>query len=342
MDIAAYAVEAAIEADHWWYVGRRLLFSNIVKALGLPENADILDVGTSAGTNLRMLRDLGFVHVSGVDQSREAIRFCAEKGFGEVQLGNVCTLPFGDDRFDLILATDIIEHVEDDLAALCELDRVLRPGQHLLLTVPAFSLLWGLEDDVSHHKRRYRLPELLEKLRRANLIPVQHFYFNYLLFLPILATRFLMRIININVATEGELNTAWLKPRAHTDIPARRQDRRTVSAARGGFCSGRRDPKLSRLAGIDDIKLFAAAGDQPGPHVVTAYTVQLHQCIQTCFVEAVGLLTRARIGEFAGNKSKRKNPATRHVANGFGNQHLFFRRSDHAPNHVRGFRKEMI
>jgi SAM-dependent methyltransferase len=210
MDIATYAVEAAIEADHWWYVGRRLLFSNIVKASGLPANADILDVGTSAGTNLRMLRDLGFVHVSGVDQSREAIRFCAEKGFGEVQLGNVCTLPFGDGRFDLILATDIIEHVEDDLAALRELCRVLRPGQHLLLTVPAFSLLWGLEDDVSHHKRRYRLPELLEKLHRANLIPVQHFYFNYLLFLPILATRFLMRIINIKVATEGELNTAWL------------------------------------------------------------------------------------------------------------------------------------
>jgi SAM-dependent methyltransferase len=212
MDIAAYAVEAAIEADHWWYVGRRLLFSNIVKTLGLSENARILDVGTSAGTNLRMLRDLGFVHVSGVDQSREAIRFCAEKGFGEVQLGNVCTLPFADGRFDLILATDIIEHVEDDLAALGELCRVLRPGQHLLLTVPAFSLLWGLEDDVSHHKRRYRLPELLEKLRRANFIPVQHFYFNYLLFVPILATRFLMRIIKIKVATEGELNTAWLNP----------------------------------------------------------------------------------------------------------------------------------
>jgi SAM-dependent methyltransferase len=210
MDTATYAAEAAIEADHWWYVGRRLLFSDIINALGLPKSADILDVGTSAGTNLRMLRDLGFVHVTGVDQSREAIRFCAEKGLGEVQLGDVCALPFGDRRFDLILATDIIEHVEDDLSALRELRRVLRSGQHLLLTVPAFSLLWGLEDEVSHHKRRYRLPELLEKLHRADLTPKQHFYFNYLLFLPILATRYLMRILNIKVATEGELNTKWL------------------------------------------------------------------------------------------------------------------------------------
>ena len=229
MDTATYAAEAAIETDHWWYVGRRLLFSDIIKAFGLPESADILDVGTSAGTNLRMLRDLGFNRVIGVDQSREAIRFCAEKGLGEVQLGDICALPFGDRCFDLILATDIIEHVEDDLLALRELCRVLRPDQYLLLTVPAFPFLWGLEDDVSHHKRRYRLPDLLEKLHRADLTPVQHFYFNYLLFLPILATRYLMRILNVKVATEGELNTGWLNRML---MPLFRLDIRTAARLR--------------------------------------------------------------------------------------------------------------
>jgi SAM-dependent methyltransferase len=229
MDTATYAAEAAIEADHWWYVGRRLLFSGIIKTLGLPESADILDVGTSAGTNLRMLQDLGFVHVTGVDQSREAIRFCAEKGLGEVQLGDVCALPFGDRRFDLILATDIIEHVEDDLLALRELSRVLRPSQYLLLTVPAFSLLWGSEDVVSHHKRRYRLPELLGKLHRADLAPVQYFYFNYLLFFPILVARHLIRLFNVKVATEGQLNAEWLN-RALT--PLFRFDVRTAAQLR--------------------------------------------------------------------------------------------------------------
>jgi SAM-dependent methyltransferase len=232
MDTATYAAEAAIEAGHWWYVGRRLLFSDIIKAFGLLENADVLDVGTSAGTNLRMLRDLGFARIIGVDRNYEAIRFCAEKGLGEVQLGDVCELPFGDRRFDLILATDIIEHVEDDLSALRELCRVLRPGQHLLLTVPAFSLLWGLEDDVSHHKRRYRLPEFLEKVHRADLTPVQYFYFNYLLFLPILATRYLMRILNIKVATEGELNTEWLNRML---LPLFRLDVRTAARLRPPF-----------------------------------------------------------------------------------------------------------
>jgi len=178
MDVAAYAVEAAVEQNHWWFAGRRLLFADMIKGLNVPLVADVLDVGPGTGTNLRLLRDLGFTRVTGVDQSPEAIRFCAEKELGSVQLGNVCALPFPDESFDLILATDVIEHVEDDLSALRELHRILRPGKFLLLTVPAFPLLWGLQDEVSHHRRRYRINQLLERLLSADLSPRQHFYFN--------------------------------------------------------------------------------------------------------------------------------------------------------------------
>ena len=209
MDSAAYAIEAAIEADHWWFVGRRLLFSDLIKGFGLPRDAEILDVGTSTGTNLRLLRDLGFGRITGVDQSPDAVRFCAEKGLGAVQLGDICALQLPEQRFDLVLATDVIEHVDDDLAALRELRRVLRPGGYLLLTVPAFHLLWGLQDDVGHHKRRYRLHRLLKMLPVADLSPRRYFYFNYLLFLPILAARRLMRRLKIRVASENEINTGW-------------------------------------------------------------------------------------------------------------------------------------
>jgi hypothetical protein len=80
MDRATYAAEAAVEADHWWFVGRRLLVAPLIAELGLPPSAAIPDIGASAGTNLRMLRDFGFKHVVGLDQSPEALRFCAEKG----------------------------------------------------------------------------------------------------------------------------------------------------------------------------------------------------------------------------------------------------------------------
>ena len=210
MDFATFAAEAAIEADHWWFVGRRLLFSELIKGFGLPRDAEILDVGTSTGTNLRLLHDLGFARITGVDQSPDAIRFCAEKGLGAVQLGDIRALELPDRRFDLVLATDVIEHVDDDVAALRELRRVLRPGGYLLITVPAFRLLWGLQDEVSHHKRRYKLHKLLKTLGVANLSARQHFYFNYLLFLPILVARRLMRILKIRVASEGEVNAGWL------------------------------------------------------------------------------------------------------------------------------------
>ena len=95
----------------------------------------------------------------------------------------------------------MIEHVNDDLAALRELRRVLRPGGYVLLTVPEFHLLWGLQDDVVHHKRRYRLHRLLKMLPVADLSPRRYFYFNYLLFLPILAARRLMRRLKIRVAS---------------------------------------------------------------------------------------------------------------------------------------------
>lgn len=210
MDVAAYATEAAIEVDHWWFVGRRRLFSNIINKFNLVADANVLDVGTSTGANLQMLRDLGFTRIIGLDQSPVAIQFCAERGFGQVRLGDVCTLPFPEATFDLVLATDIIEHVDDDLRGLQELRRVLKPGSPLLLTVPAFPMLWGLQDEVSHHKRRYRLNQLLKKLDKAGLSVRRHFYFNYLLFLPILASRQMMRLVKVRVDSENQINTKWL------------------------------------------------------------------------------------------------------------------------------------
>ena len=210
METETYVVEAAVEANHWWFVGRRRLFSDIIKSSGLRFDAEILDVGTGTGSNLRMLRELGFSHVTGIDQSPEAVRFCAQKGFPNVRIGDVCDLPFEDDRFDFILATDIIEHIDDDGKAMQELRRVLRPAGRLLLTVPAFNALWGLQDDVSHHRRRYRLPELVAKSNFAGFAAREAFYFNYLLFAPIFVCRWVLRLLKIRVASENQINAKWL------------------------------------------------------------------------------------------------------------------------------------
>ena len=199
MDPKTYQVESELEQTHWWFVVRRQLFADFIQKLGLNKSADILDVGTSSGTNLRLLKGLGFTNYRGVDISPLAAQIATRKKLGPVDIGDICELPYKNDTFDLILATDIIEHVDDDERALQELKRVLKPTGQILLTVPAFPSLWGLQDIVSHHKRRYKKRELCQKIIQAGLCHNQLFYFNYLLFIPIWIMRKLISILNIKV-----------------------------------------------------------------------------------------------------------------------------------------------
>jgi SAM-dependent methyltransferase len=205
-----FAVEAEAEAKHWWFVGRRDLFARLIREMGLPPEAKVLDVGTSTGTNLRMLRDMGLERVEGLDLSEEAIRWCAAKGLGRVSRGSICDMPFPSESFDLVLATDVIEHVDDDRQALDEVRRVLRPGGKALITVPAFTSLWGLQDEVAQHKRRYRRAGVVSLASQAGFVCTRDFYFNYLLFVPIYLVRRLLALTGVRLESENQLNSPLL------------------------------------------------------------------------------------------------------------------------------------
>lgn len=207
MESSTYEAEAHIEKSHWWFTGRRELFSEEISKLNLSVDSNILDVGTSTGTNLRMLRELNYTKYVGLDFSHDAIRFCREKGLGEVVKGDIKKLPFPDEVFDLVLATDIIEHIDDDAKAVSEISRVLKTDGHALITVPAFMALWGLQDDVSHHQRRYRLHQLLALISKSGLKTKKSHYFNFLLFAPIWVARKIIRMCNLKLKSENQLNS---------------------------------------------------------------------------------------------------------------------------------------
>jgi SAM-dependent methyltransferase len=206
MEYATYAAEAEAEATHWWFVGRRTLFRRLLARHAGDRDARVLDVGTSTGTNLRLLADMGYRDVTGLDMSPEAIRFCADKGLPPVREGSITAMPFADASFDVVLATDVVEHVDEDQRAVDEVARVLRPGGTALFTVPAFQSLWGLQDEVSHHKRRYRRAGFRALVDRAGFAVVDQFYFNYLLFAPIWLARRLIPLLAPDAKSETELN----------------------------------------------------------------------------------------------------------------------------------------
>ncbi|MEN3371119.1 MAG: hypothetical protein V7609_3262 [Verrucomicrobiota bacterium] len=137
-----------------------------------------------------MLRYLSaFGEVQGADADAEAVHFCRMRGLENVSLLPGETIPFADNSFDLVTMFDVLEHIEDDSGALREIFRVLKRDGMLILTVPAYRFLWGAQDEISHHKRRYRASEIKQRLHEAGFVLLKLSYFNTLLFPFIAAIR---------------------------------------------------------------------------------------------------------------------------------------------------------
>ena len=197
MDEGFYAEYFRVEGLHWWFVGRREIVLAALDAHLPPPEPDrrrlILDMGCGTGTMLSHLRRFG--EVEGADADERAVGFCRERGEDRVTLLADDRLPFPDDRFDLVTALDVIEHIDDDAAALAEVVRVLRPGGTFLATVPAHPWMWGRQDEISHHFRRYRRPELADRLAGAGFALERLTPFNTILFPPIAAVRLARRLM---------------------------------------------------------------------------------------------------------------------------------------------------
>jgi len=206
-----YPIMFRVEQAHWWYTGRRKILAGFVEAICrkvTDRRPKILDVGCGTGANLLMLSQYG--DAEGVDVSEDALAFCRERGLDRVRLGAGEELPYEDGTFDLVTAFDVVEHMDDDLAGLREMRRVLRPGGRVFLFVPTFMFLWGLQDDVSNHRRRYRLPELQRVLEQAGFEIERATYANITFFLPILVMRKLMRLTGIKTDSENNITVSWL------------------------------------------------------------------------------------------------------------------------------------
>lgn len=207
MNLETYAVEAAVQRDHWWFVGRRHLLQGLLRQLNPRPTWRVLEVGTGTGANLPVLTALDVRQVVGCDLSADALQYSRHTTGLAFAQADASLLPFASGSFDLIVAADVIEHVDDDGAALGEFARVLKPGGHFVLMVPAFASLWGPQDIVAHHRRRYRRRGLCGAVQRAGLALSRSFYFNYLLFVPIWVARKLLLVFKVQVESENSINT---------------------------------------------------------------------------------------------------------------------------------------
>lgn len=202
-----YPAYYELEGRHWWFVGRRRLFLRLLDR-EFPPGArpiDVLDFGCGTGAFLEHLERFGTVRA--VESDASAVAFCHARGRSEVQLvAPGARLPYPDHAFDLVTTLDVIEHIDDDVAALRELRRVLRPGGRLLVAVPAYMFLWGRQDEVSHHRRRYTAATLRQALGAAGIEIDRTSYFNTVMFPPIAAVRLGRRLLRRPGAAQSDFD----------------------------------------------------------------------------------------------------------------------------------------
>ena len=207
MDEDFYPAYYELEGRHWWFVGRRRLFLRLLEQRFPPaaRPIELLDFGCGTGAFLQDLERFGAV--SAVAGDPHAVAFCHARGRSEVRLVAAGEpLPFAGGAFDLVTTLDVVEHIEDDVGALRELRRVLRPGGLALVAVPAFMFLWGKQDEVSHHHRRYTARTLRRALAGAGFAVERTSYFNTILFPPIAAVRLARRLLRRPGAAESDFS----------------------------------------------------------------------------------------------------------------------------------------
>jgi len=162
-----YHISADEEARDGWYLSNRDRFiAELV--LDLSNDGDlVLDAGCGPGTLAASLSAHGR-RVSGIDADADSVARAKASGrIPDAQVADICHLPFPDKSFDLVVSSEVLEHVPDHVAALKELRRVSRGP--LVITFPAHPCLWTESDTILLHQRRYRRRDVYELAEKAGV-----------------------------------------------------------------------------------------------------------------------------------------------------------------------------
>ncbi len=151
------------DRDYWWSRGRRELVGELlVRFSGSLRGKKILDLGCGSGLLLAELQKKG-AGGFGIDKSARAVAACRQQKL-KIKRGVANHLPYSDRFFDVVIALDLLEHINSEEKVLDQINRVLKNGGYFLVTVPAFPSLWSSRDKRLGHFRRYRREDLQRPL----------------------------------------------------------------------------------------------------------------------------------------------------------------------------------
>ncbi len=197
-----FAQLSELEAENFWFCSRNRLILWAIKRY-FPVAGNFFEIGCGTGFVLSAIEN-AFPDISlyGSDIYAEGLKF-AERRLHRAALLQMDARKISfEDKFDVIGAFDILEHIKEDTLALSQMHRALRNGGGLMLTVPQHDFLRGQFDEAACHLRRYGLSELKDKVRSSGFEVIKTTSFVSLLFPLMLLIRFkekLMPLKDYNV-----------------------------------------------------------------------------------------------------------------------------------------------
>jgi SAM-dependent methyltransferase len=194
-----------LEESHWWFVGRRHLVRKLVLQATTNPSSHILEIGCSGGPLMQQLATDGYKHVTGIDISKDGVALCHQRGLTDAHVMDAQKLDLPNSHFDVITASDVLEHLPDAPKALAEWYRVLKPGGNLIVFVPAFQFLWSEHDEVNLHFQRYTKAGLSRMISEAGFSIVRASYWNFCLFWPVALVRLLRRVLPKSEVSGGDI-----------------------------------------------------------------------------------------------------------------------------------------
>ena len=196
---------ALLEGEHWWFRARRLILRDLLARLAWPPQPKILEIGVGPGHNLLEIYPSD-ARLEGVEPDPALASLAAARSPTPVFNASIDQLPpeIQEEFYDGVTMFDVLEHIPDDARALQIVNGKLKPGGRIALSVPAYMWLWGQQDVVNQHCRRYTFTELRRKLEAAHFSIEHMTYFNTFLFLPIAVVRLVARRRRRTYAAEGD------------------------------------------------------------------------------------------------------------------------------------------
>ncbi len=210
MEKSYYKNYFVLEKMHWLFRIRRKIFLYFVGKYTKP-NAKIFDFGCGSGYLVGELQKMGY-DTYGLDFEKYAIDYGLNQGINNLKLATGEKIDYPDETFNIVTAFDVLEHIENEKPIIKELVRILKPGGKMIISVPAYMWLWGVQDDISHHFRRYTAGSLVNVFKNLpELKVIRKTYFNTFLFPPIAVVRLFSKWFNIkNRNSDFDIKTGFL------------------------------------------------------------------------------------------------------------------------------------